>query len=104
MVDWEKIADPDFWKAFKIPAYAFAVLVLLLLMRNVSSNLEYGYIQKVANYAIGTSIISYGHFLFHATWKKRKEDTDLPFWAQTLAMAFHIAWFVFFLRQVTLCP
>jgi hypothetical protein len=41
MVNWEQIVAPDFWKAFKIPAYAFAVLVLLLLMRNVSSRLEY---------------------------------------------------------------
>ena len=103
MVDWEKIAAPDFWKAFKIPAYAFAVLVLLLLTRNVNSNIEYGYIQKVANYAIGASIISYGHFLFQATWTKRKGDVDLPFLAQTLAMAIHVGWFVFFLIQVTLC-
>lgn len=103
MVDWEKIVDPNFWKAFKIPAYAFAVLVLLLLTRNVSSDIEYAYIQRVANYAIGASIIAYGHFLFHATWTERKKDADLPFWAQVLAMASHIAWFAFLLLQVTLC-
>jgi len=103
MVDWEKIADPDFWKAFKIPAYAFAVLVLLLLTRNGSSNIEYAYIQKVANYAIGASIIAYGHFLFHATWTKRRKEADLPFLAQAIAMALHIAWFAFLLIQVTLC-
>jgi hypothetical protein len=99
-VNWEKIVAPDFWKAFKIPAYAFALLVLLLLMRNINNNLEYVYIQKLANYAIGTSIISYGHFLFHATWLNRRKEEDLPFWAQTLAMLIHIAWFVWFLVQV----
>lgn len=103
MVDWEKISDIDFWKAFKIPAYAFAVLALLLLTRNVSSNIEYAYIQKVANYAIGASIIAYGHFLFHATWIKRKKEADLPLCAQAFAMTSHIAWFVFLLLQVTLC-
>jgi hypothetical protein len=101
MLNWEKIVAPDFWKAFKIPAYTFAVLVLFLLMRNVSNNLEYVYIQKLANYAVGTSIISYGHFLFHSTWKNRKNESDLPFWAQTLAMVIHIAWFAWFLVQVT---
>jgi len=33
MVKWEDIVAPDFWKAFKIPAFTFAVLALLLLMR-----------------------------------------------------------------------
>lgn len=97
MVNWEKIVDPDFWKAFKIPAYAFAVLALLLLMRNVNNSLEYSYIQNTANYAIGASIISYGHFLFYATWKNRRNEPDLPFPAQVLAMAIHVAWFVYFL-------
>jgi len=101
MVNWDKIVAPDFWKAFKIPACAFAVLVLLLLMRNVNSSLEYGYIQKLANYAIGASVISYGHFLFHVTWRNRKKEDDLPFWAQTLAMVIHIAWFVWFLMQAS---
>ena len=99
MVNWETIVDPDFWKAFRIPAYAFALLVLLLLMRNVTSNIEYEYIQKVANYAIGASIISYGHFLFYATWRNRTKEHDLPFWAQTFAMAIHVAWFVWLLIQ-----
>ena len=98
MVNLEKIVEPDFWKAFKIPAYAFAVLALLLLMRNVNNSLEYSYIQNMANYAIGASIISYGHFLFYATWKNRKKEPDLPFWAQGLAMVFHIGWFVYFLK------
>ena len=93
MVDWEKIAAPDFWKAFRIPAFAFAVLVLLLILRDLNSSVEYQYIQQLANYAIGASVISYGHYLFHATWVNRKKDDDLPFWAQAIAMAFHIAWF-----------
>jgi len=95
MVKWYKIVAPDFWKAFRIPAIAFAVLALLLLMRNVNEGLEFCYIRQVANYTIGASIISYGHFLFHATWRKRKNEPDLPFWAQALAMAFHVAWFIF---------
>lgn len=99
-LNWEKIVAPDFWKAFKVPAYAFALLVLLLLMRNINNDLEYVYIQKLANYAVGASIISYGHFLFHATWRNRRQEEDLPFWAQTLAMLIHIAWFVWFLVQV----
>lgn len=99
MVDWEKVVAPDFWKAFKIPAFAFAVLVLLLLMRNVNSAVEYAYIQNIANYAIGASVISYGHFLFHATWRKRTKEDDLPFWAQILAMLIHIVWFAWFLWQ-----
>ena len=97
MVNLEKIVEPDFWKAFKIPAYAFAVLTLLLLMRNANNSLEYSYIQNTANYAIGASIISYGHFLFYSTWKNRTNEPDLPFWAQGLAMGFHIAWFGYFL-------
>jgi len=100
MVDWEKIVAPDFWKAFKIPAYAFAVLVLLLLMRDVNHSLEYRYIQNLANYSLGASLISYGHFLSHATWMNRKKEDDLPFWAQAIAMAFHISWFAWFLLQV----
>lgn len=97
MVEWEKIVAPDFWKAFRIPAFAFAVLALLLLMRNVNEDLEWVYVRQVANYAIGASIIAYGHFLFHATWINRKKDIDLPFWAQALAMVIHIAWFGWFL-------
>lgn len=99
MVDWEKIVAPDFWKAFRIPAFAFAVLALLLLMRNVNESLEWVYIRQVANYTIGASVISYGHFLFHATWINRKKDTDLPFWAQALAMTVHVAWFIFSLSN-----
>jgi len=100
MVNWEKIAEPNFWKSFKIPACSFAVLALLLLMRNVNNGFEYGYIQKMANYTIGASIISYGHFLFYATWKNLKKESDLPFWAQIIAMMFHISWFIFFLLSL----
>ncbi len=99
VVKYEEILHPDFWRAFKIPAYAFAVLALLLLMRNVNNSLEYSYIQNMANYAIGASIISYGHFLFYTTWKNRTNEPDLPFLAQGLAMVFHIAWFGFFLYR-----
>ena len=99
-MDWGKILAPGFWKSFKIPAAAFAVLALLMLMRNVNSSLEYQYIQKLANYAIGASVVSYGHFLFHATWTNRNKEEDLPFWAQILAMVVHIAWFAWFLTQV----
>ncbi len=100
MVNWEKILDPDFWRSFKIPAYAFALLALLLLMRNVTNSLEYSYIQNTANYALGASIISYGHFLYYTTWKNRhKDEPDLPFWAQHLAMVLHILWFGFFLYR-----
>lgn len=102
MVNWEKIVAPDFWKAFKIPAFAFAVLALLLLMRNVNESLEYIYIQHVSNYALGASIISYSHFLFHATWINRTKEPDLPFWAQALAMTVHVAWFSFFLSTIFL--
>jgi hypothetical protein len=102
MVNWETIVAPEFWKAFKIPAFAFAVLALLLLMRNVNESLEYIYIQHVANYALGASIISYGHFLFHATWINRKKEPDLPFWVQAIAMTVHVAWFIFFLWTIFL--
>ena len=101
MVDWEQIVAPDFWKAFRIPACAFAVLVLLLILRDLNSSVEYQYIRQLANYAIGASVISYGHYLFHATWINRKKDDDLPFLAQAIAMAFHIAWFVWFLTKST---
>lgn len=97
MKDLEKILNPEFWKSFRIPAAAFAVLVVLLIFRDVDNALEYAFIQKVASYAIGASVIAYGHFLFHATWVERKGEKDLPFLAQIIAMAFHallFAWFI----------
>ena len=100
MENLEKILNPNFWKSFRIPACSFAVLALLLLMRNVNNASEYVYIQKLANYTIGASIISYGHFLFWATWKNHKKELDLPFWAQFIAMLLHISWFIFFVLSI----
>ncbi|ABW66379.1 hypothetical protein [Desulfosudis oleivorans] len=99
-MEYEKILNPDFWKAFKIPGYALAVLLLLLLMRDINNGLEYIYIQKVANFAIGASIISYGHSMLHSTWVNRRKEMDLPFWPQLLALTIHAVWFGFFLYQV----
>jgi len=103
MADWEKLLSPGFWGAFRIPAFAFGMVALLLLFRNVSESLEFIYIQRVATYALGASVISYGHYLFYSTWVKRRvNERDLPFWAQGLAVAIHLAWFgYYFLWRVT---
>ena len=97
MVDLKKVLAPGFWEAFKVPAYSFAVLTLFLLMRNVNSGFEYIHVKSIANYAIGTSIISYGHFLFYSTWKNRKKELELPFWVQGIVLACHVLWFFYFL-------
>ena len=103
MVDWEKLLSPAFWGSYRIPAAAFGMVALLLLFRNVSESLEFIYIQQMANYALGATIISYGHHIFYSNWTKRHTpDPDLPFWAQGLAMAIHLAWFAYFLWRVTL--
>jgi len=96
----EKIADPKFWGAFKIPAYAFAVISLLLVLRDVNNSLEYSYIQHVANYAIGASIVSYCHSLTHSTWINHEKGPDLPLWLQTVFMIFHVVWFGWFLCKL----
>lgn len=91
----ENIVDPKFWGAFKIPAFAFALVALLLVLRNSNNNLEFSYIQFVANYAIGASIISYCHSLTHSTWLNHKKVSDLPLWIQIVFMNFHVFWFSF---------
>ena len=95
----DQVFSPDFWKAFRIPASAFAVLALMLLMRNVNAVNEYEYIRSIANFTIGASVIAYGHYLFHATWINRKKEPDLPFWGQGIAWVLHILWFfwIFFM-------
>jgi hypothetical protein len=94
-LDWTAITNPDHWKAFRIPAFSFATLALLMITRNASVPEEMVFNQLVAKYAIGTSIISYGHFLFHATWCNISNAKDLPIWAQVLAMFFHCVWFFY---------
>jgi hypothetical protein len=91
----DKIVDPKFWGAFKIPAYAFALVALLLVLRNSNSNPEFSYIQLIANYAIGASIISYCHSLTHSTWLNHKKGPDLPLLIQIVFMSFHVTWFGF---------
>lgn len=94
-MDWGKIVDPNFWRSYKIPAFAFALVALLLLMRNVSNDLEYIYIQNTATYALGASIIAYAHSLFYSTWMNRKKgEPDLPFQAQAIFVGLHILWFL----------
>ena len=99
-MNWDKIINSDFWRSFRIPACGFALLIVLLLFRNATEGREFTYIQHVANYILGACLVSYGHFLFHTTWIKRRGEPDLPFWAQFLAMIFHCAWFVVFLMSV----
>lgn len=97
MVDWEKLGSPGFWGSFKIPAFAFAVVALILLFRNTAEGAEFIYAQMVANYALGASIISYGHQLFYSTWRNRyPEERDLPWWAQISAMILHLLWFFWY--------
>jgi hypothetical protein len=87
------IVQPNFWGAFKIPAFAFAIIALLLILRDTNSNIEYPYIQLTTKYAIGASIISYCHSLMHSTWENHNKGPDLPFKFQILFMVFHVFWF-----------
>ena len=102
MTDWGKILEPGFWGTFRIPAFAFGVAALLLLFRNVSEGVEFIYIQRVATYALGASVISFGHYQCYSTWTKRRApDRDLPFWGIGLAIASHLLWFgYYFLLRV----
>jgi hypothetical protein len=93
----EKVVESEFWKNFRIPAFAFALIALLLLMRNTNDVVEWIYIQETANFALGACIISYGHWLMRKTWESRTEEPDLPFWAQFIALAVHVGWFARFL-------
>ena len=89
----DKIANPKFWGAFKIPAYAFAVIALLIVLRNTGSSIEYAYIQHTANFAIGACIISYCHSLTHSAWINHSRGPDLPLWLQVVFMLLHVIWF-----------
>lgn len=97
MANWEKVVESDFWKTFKIPAFAFAMVALLLVMRNARDVIEWLFIQETVNFAIGASVIAYGHSLIQKTWQNRTDEPDLPFWAQFIALAIHVGWFVRFL-------
>lgn len=91
----DKIVQPNFWGAFKIPAFAFAFVALLLILRNTNYDLEYAFIQQVTKFAIGASIISYGHSLMYSTWRNHNKGPDLPFFAQIAFFGLHIGWFLF---------
>ena len=86
----DKIVQPNFWGAFKIPAFAFAIIALLLILRDTNNNIEYTYIQLITRYAIGASIISYCHSLMYSTWKNHNKNPNLPFFVQILFIIFHI--------------
>ena len=94
--------SPGFLEGIQDPCIYVCSARVVVANENVNESLEYIYIQHVANYALGASIISYGHFLFHATWINRKKEPDLPFWAQALAMTVHVVWFIFFLWTIFL--
>ena len=96
MTDWGKILEPGFWGTFRIPAFAFGMVALLLLFRNVTESLEVTYIQRVATYALGASVISFGHYQFYSTWTKREGESDLPFWAIGVAVLLHPVWFIYY--------
>lgn len=96
-MEWEKILNPAFWGTFRVPAVAFGMVALLLLFRNLTESGEFMFIQRVATYALGASVISYGHYQCYSTWtKRRKPDPDLPFWAVCLAVLTHLGWFGYF--------
>jgi hypothetical protein len=101
----DKLLDPKFWGSFKIPGFAFGVISLFLLMRNVNAPLEFVYIKNLANFAVGASIISYGHSLIYSTWMNLEKGKDLPLWVQISAIIIYAFWFGFiFWKLLRPCP
>ena len=93
MPDASQFTDLAKWGAFKIPVLGFAFVLALLTLRDVHSDIEYLTIVRFTTWALGASVISYGHSLLHSTYRNRRQAPDLPFAAQWVALIFHVIWF-----------
>jgi len=88
------------WGAFKIPVFGFAFVVALLSFRNIGMEIEYIIIVRFTVWALGASVISYGHSIFYSTHCNRTGESDLPMLGQIFALSVHVIWFgcaIFFL-------
>jgi len=78
------------------------VLTLLLLVGSLTNIENAHFVQKVVIWVLGAAVISYGHSLAYSTQKCWQGEAfiDLRPWAQILAMAIHVIWFVVFILLV----